>query len=471
MISPTIIWFRQDLRLSDNPAFAAACDREAPIIALYILDDESADDWPIGGAGRWWLHQSLHALDQSLKSLGSKLTLRRGDSNEILAEIADETNAGAVYWNRCYEPASIVRDRKIKSQFQEKDLDVRSFNGSLLAEPWDVETKTGTPYRVFTPFWNTLVKSISIAKPLSAPKSLPECRLKLSSDALDDWALEPKTPDWAGGLRDTWHPGESSAQRRLETFIEDGLSHYAAGRDIPSEDFTSRLSPHLHWGEISPRQIWSALEHASESLGDIEKMKSELGWREFSYHLLYHIPQLPKENLRQEFNAFPWASNDDKLRAWQKGRTGYPIVDAGMRQLWQTGWMHNRVRMIAASFLVKHLLQPWQMGASWFWDTLVDADLASNSASWQWVAGCGADAAPYFRIFNPVLQGEKFDPDGLYVKHWVPELSDVPPKKVHKPWTLETPPATYPAPVIDLAEGRNRALKAYETMKASEPNL
>lgn len=470
MTSPTIIWFRQDLRLSDNPALAAAIDRGGPVVALYILEDDSQDGWPIGGAGRWWLHQSLLALSQKLKQRGSDLVLRRGAALEILDEVVDATIAGAVYWNRCYEPASIARDREIKSRLRERDLDVRSFNASLLAEPWEIETKTGSPYRVFTPFWKSLSKSVPVGKPLTAPSRLPATQLPLHSDALDDWSLEPTKPDWAGGLRESWQPGEDGARDRLETFINDGLAHYAKGRDIPSQDFTSRLSPHLHWGEISPRQIWSALEHSSDSLGNIEKLKSELGWREFSYHLLYHFPKLPQENLRSEFDAFPWEPDEDKLTAWQKGQTGYPIVDAGMRQLWRTGWMHNRVRMIAASFLVKHLLQPWQAGAEWFWDTLVDADLANNSASWQWVAGCGADAAPYFRIFNPVLQGERFDPDGLYVKHWVPELADIEAKKVHKPWTLDIPPKGYPAPVIELSEGRNRALKAYETMKESAAN-
>jgi len=468
MPSPTIIWFRQDLRLSDNPALLAATERGGPVIALYVLDDLSAGDWRIGGASRWWLHQSLRLLDRGLRDLGSKLILRRGEAGDILDELVESANAEAVFWNRCYEPTSIVRDREIKSRLQSKGLDVRSFNGSLLAEPWEIETKTGTPYRVFTPFWKALVNSVTIAKPLEAPHRLAADGPKLDSDKLEDWSLEPSKPDWAGGLRESWQPGEAGAHQRLALFMSDGLQHYARGRDIPSQDFTSRLSPHLHWGEISPRQIWSALEHSSDALGNIEKLKSELGWREFSYHLLYHTPQLPNENLRPEFNSFPWKPDEQKLIAWQQGRTGYPIVDAGMRQLWHTGWMHNRVRMIAASFLVKHLLQPWQDGAAWFWDTLVDADLASNSASWQWVAGCGADAAPYFRIFSPVLQGEKFDPDGHYVKHWLPELTDVPLKKIHKPWTLDTPPSDYPAPIIDLAEGRNRALKAYETMKNAE---
>ena len=468
MTSKTILWFRQDLRLGDNAALSAAVERGGPVLPLYILDDETTGDWPIGGAASWWLHQSLSALNQSLRHRNSRLILRRGKAQNILQELIDTEDVGAVYWNRCYEPAAIARDQDIKSALQKREgLDVRSFNGSLLVEPWEIRTKTGSSYRVFTPFWKSVTSSVSISSPLATPGKLPAVAKTIDSDSIDDWTLEPQKPDWAGGLRDNWTPGEDGAKERLETFIDNGLSEYANGRDIPSQDVTSRLSPYLHWGEISPRQIWSALDHTCDSLGNIEKLKSELGWREFSYHLLYHIPQLPHENLRSEFDVFPWKPNEKALRTWQKGQTGYPIVDAGMRQLWHTGWMHNRVRMIVASFLVKHLLQPWQSGAAWFWDTLVDADLASNSASWQWVAGCGADAAPYFRVFNPVLQGEKFDPDGTYVKAWVPELTQVDPKKIHKPWTLPSPPENYPRPMIDLADGRNRALKAYETMKAS----
>ena len=301
--------------------------------------------------------------------------------------------------------------------------------------------------------------------PLSpAPKRLAAAA-RIASDGLDDWRLLPTTPDWAGGLRDAWAPGERGAQTRLQMFLKNAVDRYAGVRDRPAEANTSRLSPHLHWGEISPRQLWSALEHADASGSNIAKFQSELGWREFSYHLLYHAPELPERNLRKTFDAFPWKPDEELLLAWQAGLTGFPIVDAGMRELWATGWMHNRVRMITASLLVKHLLQPWQDGAAWFWDTLVDADLANNSASWQWVAGCGADAAPYFRIFNPVLQGEKFDPNGAYVRRWVPELAEVDDKFVHKPWHAPTPPAGYPAPIVDLAVGRERALAAYATVK------
>ena len=467
MTSPTIVWFRQDLRLSDNPALSSAIERGGPIIPLFILDDAAAGDWTIGGAGRWWLHQSLSALDESFRQRGGQLILRRGSAPEILRAVIDASGADAVYWNRCYEPDSISRDRSLKSDLSERGLDVRSFNSALIAEPWEVETQSGKPYRVFTPFWKTVTKSVPVARPLAAPQSLSAPSSELKSETLDTWSLTPKTPDWARGLRDTWVPGEKGAQDRLNAFLDESLTHYADGRDIPSQDFTSRLSPHLHWGEISPRQIWMTLERDTPSSKNVEKLKSELGWREFSYHLLFHFPDLPTQNLRTEFDSFPWEQNNHALEAWQKGETGYPIVDAGMRQLWHTGWMHNRVRMITASFLVKHLLQPWQTGASWFWDTLVDADLASNSASWQWVAGCGADAAPYFRIFNPVLQGEKFDPEGLYVKQWVPELASIESKKIHTPWTLTSPRADYPWPVIDLSAGRNRALSAYQTMKAS----
>ncbi len=464
MAAPTIVWFRQDLRLADNPALAAACERGETVVPLFILDDETPGDWRPGGASRWWLHHSLSALSESLARLGAPLILRRGLANRVLDDLTAEIGAGAVYWNRCYEPHAIARDKAIKAGINASAVDVRSFNSALLVEPWEVETKSGDSFRVFTPFWRSVTGSLRLTTPLPAPKSLVTIS-GVRSDDLGEWSLLPTKPDWAGGLRKTWTPGEQGAQERLRAFLENALDRYAGGRDRPGEENTSRLSPHLHWGEISPRQVWAALEHASASGRNVGKFQAELGWREFSYHLLYHVPDLPERNLRKAFDAFPWAPDEESLMAWQSGRTGLPIVDAGMRELWATGWMHNRVRMIVASLLVKHLLQPWQDGATWFWDTLVDADLASNSASWQWVAGCGADAAPYFRIFNPIVQGEKFDPDGTYVRRWVPELADVPARFIHKPWQSPNPPPAYPAPVVDLAAGRQRALAAYEVIK------
>ncbi len=466
MSAPNIVWFRQDLRLTDNPALTAAVDRGGPIIPLYILDDETPGDWRPGGAGRWWLHHSLARLGDTLATLGAPLNLRRGVAREVLSRVAAETGAAAVYWNRCYEPFAIARDKALKASLGADGIEVQSFNSALLVEPWTVKNKSGEPFRVFTPFWRAASQDLQMPHPLPAPQRL-SAAAGVASDMLDSWKLLPRKPDWAGGLRECWTPGERGAQNRLRMFLETAVERYAGGRDRPDQENTSRLSPHLHWGEISPRQIWSALEHADASRKNIGKFQSELGWREFSHHLLYHAPGLPERNLRNAFDAFPWELDEERLLAWQAGRTGLPIVDAGMRELWATGWMHNRVRMITASLLVKHLLQPWQDGAAWFWDTLVDADLANNSASWQWVAGCGADAAPYFRIFNPVLQGEKFDPNGAYVRRWVPELAEVSDKFIHKPWQAPTPPAGYPAPIVDLAAGRQRALAAYETIKGS----
>ncbi len=465
MTRPIIVWFRQDLRIADNPALAAAYESGAPVLPLYILDDETPGEWQPGGASRWWLHHSLASLSASLGKLGVPLILRRGKAEEVLDQLIGETDATGVYWNRCYEPFAITRDKAIKATLQEIDIEAKSFNASLLVEPWEVRSKSGTPFKVFTPFWKTVRSQLTFDLPLPAPTILTPSENIPFSDQLDDWLLTPTSPDWAAGFGAQWTPGEAGAVNQFVAFLDAGIAGYAQGRDRPDRENVSRLSPHLHWGEISPRQIVAALDERHGTDKDREKFIAELGWREFSYHLLYQAPDLPHKNFRAEFDTFPWARDQDLLSRWQRGETGYPIVDAGMRQLWHTGWMHNRVRMIVASFLVKHLLQPWQDGAAWFWDTLVDADLASNSASWQWVAGCGADAAPYFRVFNPVLQGKKFDPDGLYVKKWVPELADVPAVSVHAPLEMAVPPAGYPAPIIELSVGRNRALAAYETMK------
>ncbi len=471
--SPIIVWFRLDLRVADNPALNAAADAAQPVIPLYILDEETDGIRAIGGASRWWLHHSLARLGRSLEGLGSPVVLRKGPAKDILKTIVEETGAAKVAWNRRYEPGEIARDTKIKETLQNDGVEVESFNGSLLNEPWHIKTKQGKPYRVFTPFYKAVMEKGGIHSPLPAPKSLTAPDNAPKSDDLEDWNLLPTKPDWAGGLRNMWQPGEAGAMERLEDFLDGPVGSYKSDRDIPGKDGTSRLSPYLHFGEISPRQVWNRTVAVEQSAGT-ETFLKEIIWREFGYVLLYDNPQMPEEPLQEKFKSFPWKDNVDHLKAWQKGRTGYPIVDAGMRELWHTGTMHNRVRMIVASFLVKHLLIHWRDGEAWFWDTLVDADLASNTANWQWVAGCGADAAPYFRIFNPMTQGEKFDPDGTYVRQWVPELRDLPDEVLHEPWTANdevldesgvTLGKTYPRPIVDHKTARQRALDALATLK------
>jgi len=454
-MKPVIVWLRQDLRLSDNPALRAAASTGAPIVPLFVLDDMVQGDWKWGGASRWWLHHSLTALDKSLKGY---LALRKGDGAKIIKAIIKETGADAVYWNRCYEPYAVARDSALKKSLGEDGVTVESFNGALLQEPWAVTTKDGRPFRVFTPFWNAL-RGKDVAKAHIAPRDLHFHRTK--SDDLADWKLLPRKPNWAKGF--DWTPGEKSAHRALYDFLDD-IALYNTARDLPDRDGTSRLSSHLHWGEISPRQVWHAVQTHGHGIGH-ETFLKEIGWREFCAQLLFHNPDLPAKPLDARFAKFKWRTSEKDFRAWTKGQTGIPIVDAGMRQLWQTGWMHNRVRMIVASLLIKHLGIHWRRGEEWFWDTLVDADLASNAANWQWVAGCGADAAPFFRIFNPVLQGEKFDPKGVYVRNFVPELRDVPDRYIHQPWKMGAPPANYPAPIVDLAQGRARALDAFKALK------
>ncbi len=453
-MKPVIVWFRQDLRLADNPALRAAAQTGAPIIALFVLDDGGR---ALGGAARWWLHHSLAALDASLKK---HLVLRRGDAATIIPTLAKQTGAQAVMWNRCYEPFAVARDTRLKAELTEQCVDVQSFNGALLHEPWDLKTGAGKPFRVFTPFWNAM-RAREASRPLPAPSTMTLQRV--DGDRLEDWRLLPTRPDWATGF--DWTPGEKSAHDALYDFLPH-IAQYKTGRDLPDRDGTSRLSPHLHWGEISPRQIWQAVRTHGHGDG-AETFLKELGWREFCAQLLFHHPDMTTAPLDQRFQKFPWRTSKKDFSAWTRGQTGIPIADAGMRQLWQTGWMHNRVRMIVASLLIKHLGIQWRDGEAWFWDTLVDADLASNVANWQWVAGCGADAAPFFRIFNPVLQGEKFDPRGLYVRRFVPELAALPDKFIHKPWAAPQLPANYPAPIVDLAAGRVRALAGFQALKQS----
>lgn len=480
MVDPVILWFRNDLRLADNPALVAAAELGRPLLPVYVLD-ETPDPWALGGAARWWLAGSLRALAQALARHRLPLILRRGATDKAISALVAETGARAVYWNRAYDKRSIEHDGALKAALKGEGIEARSFNALLLAEPWDIANKAGQPFRKFTPFWQRL-RTMAPPLPVPAPKQLTPPATIPHSDALDDCGLEPTTPDWAGGLRAAWQPGEKAARTWLDAFLDGALARYAHGRERPGEAGTSLLSPHLHWGEISPRQIWHTIharQHAQPAPGDaaIDRFLAELGWREFSYHLLYYHPQMPDRPLRAEFELFAWAPDQRLLRAWQRGRTGYPIVDAGMRALWHTGWMHNRVRMIVASFLTKHLLQPWQDGEAWFWDCLVDADLASNSAGWQWVTGCGVDPAPYFRIFNPVLQSQKFDPDGDYIRRWVPELTGFPADLIHEPWrapallrrqAVDLRGSLYPDPIVDHSTARKLALEAFASLGARQ---
>lgn len=458
----TLVWFHRDLRLTDHPALYAAAER-GPILPVYIWSPDEEGSWSPGGASRWWLHYSLEALKRDLAAKGLALIVRQAKSSQTaLKEIIKTTGADALYWNRRYDPSLRPRDAAIEQAFS-KNLEVRMFTGDLLFEPGQVMNQSGKPFQVFTPFWNRCGDLPPPAKPLPLPKKLMAYGQRVASEAVEDLNLLP-TLDWAAGFRKDWTPGERGAQQQLKRFIAESLEAYPQGRDRPDQEGTSRLSPHLHFGEISPRQVWAAAP------GMI--YRKEIGWRDFAHHILFHFPETCDVPLRPEFRQFPWLKTP-LLKAWQKGKTGYPVVDAGMRQLWTTGWMHNRVRMVVASFLVKDLLVSWKEGARWFWDTLVDADLANNSFNWQWAGGCGADAAPFFRIFNPTTQGERFDPQGLYVRRWVPELARLPDEWIHEPWKAPEPVLaqagivigkTYPAPIVDHAFARVRALQHFKRL-------
>lgn len=469
-MNTALVLFRRDLRLVDSPAWSAACAAHAQVLPVFILADDDGN-WAAGAASRWWLHHSLAALDQSLRHAGGGLHLRRGETLEVLRTLIRLSGATTVYWNRRYEPDMLARDTQIKSALQGESVTVRSHNAALWCEPWRIATQQDQPYKVFTPFWRNLRPQLQPIEPLPAPV-VPGWSALPGGLPLAQLELLPRV-DWAGGLRDTWQPGEAGAQELLEIFGDDAISDYAKARDLPGRHGTSRLSPHLHFGEISPRQIYFELDRRARATDaqrrpDLEPYLRELGWREFAHHLLYHFPHTPTENFNPRFVSFPWAPmNQSSLECWQQGRTGIPLVDAGMRELWHTGWMHNRVRMIVGSFLTKNLRLHWQHGARWFWDTLVDADLANNTLGWQWVAGCGADAAPYFRVFNPVTQAKRFDPDGAYLRRWLPELSEVPLAILHEPWRDPSllKRSGYPAPIADLAQSRQLALDAYATTR------
>lgn len=469
------MWLRQDLRLADNPALHAAHQSKRPLALLFILDDETPGRWRLGGASRWWLRKSLEALAADISKRGGMLVLRRGKAETVLPQVVKDLGAGAVYWNRCYEPYAIKRDSALKEGLRRAGVDVQSFNGALLFEPWTIRSKTGEPYKVFTPFWRACLQSGVGRKFLPAPKKINGVAGSLKTDRLASWGLLPTKPNWAKGFEPEWTPGEAGARGALKRLIEDRLQLYPEARDQLGVNGTSRLSPHLHFGEISPAQIAAAIDFAANEdtarRRGADKFMAEIGWREFSTHLLFHWPTLPEQNWREQFDSFQWRDDGDAFDAWRRGRTGYPVVDAAMRELWNTGYMHNRARMIAASFLIKHLLIDWRRGEEWFWDTLLDADLANNAASWQWVAGSGADASPYFRVFNPVTQGERYDADGAYVRRWLPELARLPDNVLHKPWeadalTLRTAGVelgrTYPAPIVDHAAARARALETYK---------
>jgi len=470
----TLCWFRQDLRTTDNAALSAACSR-GEVVPVFILDPS---DRPLGGASKWWLHHSLLALSSSLGGL----VVQQGNPADIINKLIKHYNADAVYWNRSYEPHSIERDTELKKHLTEQNIEAKSFVGSVIYEPWEIKTGSGGPYKVYTPFW----KSIQ-AKGFPSPIDVPKIRLANldgTSEPVESLDLLPHSPNWAQDWNDLWTPGEEGAKKQFEIFLETGIQGYGELRNRPDLPNVSRLSPHIKFGEISPRTLlaksaFHAQEYADLS-GDIIKFQAEVAWRDFANHLLYHFPEIPKKNWKPAFDHYPWREDDEHLQAWQMGKTGYPMVDAGMRELWHTGYMHNRIRMLVGSFLVKHMQMHWSHGEAWFWDTLLDADLANNTSSWQWIAGSGADAAPYFRIFNPLTQGPKFDPNGEYVRKWCPELSKLPNKFIHAPH--EAPPlelraaevelgVNYPKPIVDHKLARERALAGYEAVKQATRSI
>ena len=479
MSKPIIYWFRQDLRCHDLPGLAAALDSGQPVLPCFVLDDEAGGDWALGGASRWWLHHSLASLAKDLHAIGAQLHLMQGNAQACLTQLAADTGATGVYCSRRLEPWGGDEENALHQELAAQDVTLKRYPGALLFEPEKVLTGGGTPFKVFTPFWRACRSQPEPGRPKALPANgswyehEPEGGLRL-----DELALLPQSPNWAEGWEALWQPGSEGARARLGEFLDIRLGNYDEGRNLPAEEFTSKLSPHIQFGEISPREIWHAArdaEHGGADVEQVDKFLSELGWREFSHHLLAANPHIPDQPFRDQFAAFPWLGNPEHVKPWQKGQTGYPLVDAGMRELWQTGYMHNRVRMITASFLTKHLLIHWRVGEMWFWDTLLDASLANNACGWQWVAGSGADASPYFRIFNPVAQGKKFDGSGAYIRRWVPELAALPDRYIQAPW--EAPESvlaeagitlgeTYPEPMVDHKTARQAALDAYAALSA-----
>jgi len=464
----TLIWFREDLRLYDNPALHHGASM-GEVLPVFIYPQG------LGGASYWWLHHSLLRLMAELSARGLELILKTGEPHKVLADVCRDAKIDQLVWNRVYSPKGIEQGLRVKAQLNTM-VDIASFNGQLLIEPTQVMTKKSTPFKVFTPFWRACRASLNPSPLVEVPK-LTGVKHAIASESIDDWGMQPRQPDWSGGLAQRWQPGEQGAQQRWASFLPDTLAQYSQGRDFPAKHNTSYLSPHLAFGEISPKQIWfDTLEALANNVIDSQnanKFLSELGWREFSRYLLVHFPHMIDQPFNNRFREFPWQDNDKLLKLWKKGLTGYPIVDAGMRELWHTGYMHNRVRMITASFLTKHCLTHWQSGMEWFWDTLVDADIANNTVSWQWASGCGADAAPYYRIFNPILQGEKFDKEGDYIKHWIPELRELPQKYISKPWEADIMTLNvagvrlgenYPHPIVDHKQAREKALRCYQAM-------
>jgi len=482
-MSTSILWLRRDLRLADNPALAAALSSSERVVPVYIHAPEEESPWIPGSASRWWLHDSLSSLQKRIGRLGSRLIVRHGPSKESLLTLARESNAEAIHWNRLYEPALIERDSEIKQAIKDQGLAAESHNSALLFEPWAIQNKSGNPFKVFTPFWRTCQSHLGLRQPLAEPASLPPVARKLAGISVQELGLLPSVR-WDKGLTSSWQPGEAGALRKLDAFCGELLGNYQESRDLPSSNGTSQLSPHLHFGEIGPAQIAFSLQETTEQLpraggqAAMEAYVRQIGWRDFAHHLLYHFPETHSEPLRSEFSRFPWRTGEDSaLEAWTQGMTGIPLVDAGMRELWYSGWMHNRVRMVVASFLTKNLSVHWLEGARWFWDTLVDANLANNTLGWQWTAGCGADAAPFFRIFNPIRQGERFDADGAYIRRWIPELAAIPQAHIHAPWLAPaevlskagvTIGGDYPAPIVDLKTTREEALQHYHAMRQGE---
>jgi deoxyribodipyrimidine photo-lyase len=476
----TLAWFRRDLRLADNPALAAAVAESDSVVPVYVHAPDEEAPWTPGAASRWWLHHSLHALATDLRQLDSSLVVRHGPTLPALVEVARAAGATRIVWNRFYDPATVARDTQVKAALREQGFECESYNAGLLHEPWEIRTGQDGPYRVFTPFWRACLARLDAQpSPVAPPGRLPGPKTPLESVPIESLELRPRI-GWDAQFPAHWTPGEAGAHERLATFCDEWIGRYGESRNRPDQPGSSRLSPHLHFGEVSPRQCIAAARNAvvdqPAARASADSFIREIGWREFAYHLLHHYPQTPERPLDARFERFPWVEDPALLEAWQRGRTGYPIVDAGMRELWTTGWMHNRVRMIVASLLTKNLRQPWVAGARWFWDTLVDADLAANTLGWQWTAGCGADAAPFFRIFNPVLQADRCDPERLYLRRWIPELAALPDAWIHRPWQAPDDVLaaagvrlgqTYPHPIVDFPASRDAALAAYATIKAT----